>query len=221
VGHRPHDLSNGLWSRIHADICVFDASFVSENVYSGPRIDADQRKNLLSFAIGSTGVTLAREVGRLAAAIAIMRAEESTAKERVKKYISGTLTPEQFAYITPALDGADEELEAAKKRRDAVARASMIQTLQIPSPISFEGFDWQTFAQKLQMTSESVSTDAAERLRTHIETAHVTRNWLEQGARFDIRTKIAKPIASSAIGTVRNASTHALFAFALSAPSTS
>jgi wobble nucleotide-excising tRNase len=185
VGTQPHDLIGDKWSKIHPEICVFDATFISENVYSGTSVDPAQRKNLLSFAIGNQGVSLARRVDELAAKIAEKRTEESTAKEQIRKYIKGNLTPEQFAYLPPAAVGAEAELETARKKRDAIARASTILNLQTTSPIPFERFNFQRFSELLAETIEVVSIDAAERLSAHIASSHVTERWLEEGSRFE------------------------------------
>jgi len=184
LGTQPHDLSNDKWSKIHPEITVFDSTFITENVYSGASVDPDQRKNLLSFAIGSQGVSLAKSVDELAVKIAEKRVEETAAKDEIRGFIKGELTPEDFAKLAPEDAGAEANLEVARKNRDAVARASTILDLQTASPISFEGFNRARLSELLSETIESISADAAERIRAHIESAHVTEGWLEQGSQF-------------------------------------
>jgi len=184
IGTQPHELSNDIWSKTHPEICVFDATFISENVYSGASIDPDQRKNLLNFAIGNQGVSLAKRVDELATEIATKRQEETAAKEQLKKFIKGNMTPEQFAALTPTDSDSEAALDAAKKRRDAIARSSSINSLQPTSPISFDGFNHRRLIELLEETIEAVSKDAAERVHTHIENSQVTEKWLEEGSQF-------------------------------------
>lgn len=185
IGTQPYDLSGNHWTKTYPEICVFDATFISENVYSGAAVDPDHRKNLLSFAIGSQGVSFARKVDELAAEISKKRTEETAAREGLKKFVKGTLTPDQFANLSPAAEGAAAELEEARKKRDAIARASTILNLETPSAISLEVIDRARVLRVLAKSMETVSADAAERVREHIDSAHVSEGWLEEGSRFD------------------------------------
>ena len=47
------------WNRNIPNIAVFDAHFVSENVYTGFQINSNHRKHLYKFVLGNTGVRLA------------------------------------------------------------------------------------------------------------------------------------------------------------------
>lgn len=185
IGTQPHDFIGNTWTKTYPEICFFDATFISENVYSGTSVDPDHRKNLLSFAIGNQGVSLAKRVDDLAAEISGKRAVENTAREGLKRFIKGTLAPDQFAQLSPADEGAAAKLEEVRKRRDAIARASTILSLETPSAVSFEGIDRERLLRVLATSMETVSANAAERVRAHIESMHVSERWLEEGSRFN------------------------------------
>jgi len=52
---------NGSWDYDHPELLVFDTDFVEQNVYSGGQVSANQRRNLLQFALGSNAVIAQRE----------------------------------------------------------------------------------------------------------------------------------------------------------------
>lgn len=52
---------NGSWDNSRPEFMVFDADFVEKNVYAGGQVTADQRRNLLHFALGTDAVTAQRE----------------------------------------------------------------------------------------------------------------------------------------------------------------
>jgi wobble nucleotide-excising tRNase len=185
INNHPHDLANGVWTKTHSDICVFDTCFISENVYSGTSVDPDHRKNLLSFAIGATGVALANKVDQLAADISGKRTAEGLAKEKVRTFVKGSITPEQFASLMPAEEGAEKALEEARRLRDALSRASTLQGLQTLTPISFEGVSQEELAAVLVKTLDTVSAEADALIRDHISTSHATEHWLAEGTTFD------------------------------------
>ena len=53
------------WSVAYPDIAVFDATYVSENLFAGDIIAVDQRRNLYRVIVGAQGVTLAARLNQL------------------------------------------------------------------------------------------------------------------------------------------------------------
>ena len=54
--------ANGAWNNTISDIAIFDATFVSDNVFSGDLVDVGHKRNLYRVIIGRAGVTLAGEI---------------------------------------------------------------------------------------------------------------------------------------------------------------
>lgn len=52
---------NGSWDVERPQLLVFDSDFVEQNVYAGGQVTADQRKNLLQFALGENAVVAQQE----------------------------------------------------------------------------------------------------------------------------------------------------------------
>jgi len=48
----------GNWSAPFPDIAIFDATYVSENIFAGDLVDTEHRRNLYRVIVGAQGVTL-------------------------------------------------------------------------------------------------------------------------------------------------------------------
>lgn len=185
INQTPHDLNNGQWSKPHPHIAIFDATFINENIYTGDFVEADHRKNLLNFALGEEGVALAHRVDSLAADISAQRKTEAEAKALIQPYLKGNITAEVFLKLS-SVDG-DIEAQLAEKRRthDALMRASILQNLQMLSPISFDDISISNAQAIFERTVESISRDAKAKLKEHLQAAHATEEWIAQGKSFD------------------------------------
>jgi len=49
----PCSFTSGAWERSRSEIEIFDSAFVTENVYTGDRIDPEHRKNLYQVVVGA------------------------------------------------------------------------------------------------------------------------------------------------------------------------
>ena len=79
LGRKTHSFEKGNWNSAHEKISIFDAEFVSENVYAGSTVETNHRKNLFYFALGVAGVKLAKTIDKLTLAIADDGKEEKLA----------------------------------------------------------------------------------------------------------------------------------------------
>jgi wobble nucleotide-excising tRNase len=184
INQQPHELTNGQWSKTHPQIYIFDAAFVDNNVYTGATVDADHRKNLLSFALGEAGVRLARRVDGLAAEIAEQRKAEAEARNKVLPYIKGTMLPERFLRLDPAGENAQNELELKQRTRDGLQRASTLQQFQTLAPIGFEELSLSGLREVLGRTLASISREAELRMKAHLDRTHATERWIAEGMSF-------------------------------------
>lgn len=185
IASKPHDLTNGQWTRPHPSISIFDAVFINDNIYTGAAVAADHRKNLLSFALGEEGVKLAHKVDEIAAQISDQRRIETEAKGKVQTHISGAMTPEEFLRLPSAGENAQSELTSRQRAREAQARATTLAQLQTLSPIEFDDFTLADLEEVLGRTVESISKSAENQLRAHLERVHATEEWIAEGASFD------------------------------------
>ena len=62
---RTFSFGSGAWNSTLPDIAIFDATFVSENVFSGDSVGIGHKRNLYRVIVGRDGVTLAKEIETL------------------------------------------------------------------------------------------------------------------------------------------------------------
>ena len=62
---RTFSFGSGAWNSTLPDIAIFDATFVSENAFSGDSVGIGQKRNLYRVIVGRDGVTLAKEIETL------------------------------------------------------------------------------------------------------------------------------------------------------------
>ncbi len=120
VGTKKHSFQQGAWNQGHESISIFDATFVTENVYTGNSVDTDQRKNLFTFALGATGVKLAHKVDALAVTISEDVRAEREATFQVKLHITGQMSLEAFAELPEPSRDVESRLSTARSGPRAV-----------------------------------------------------------------------------------------------------
>ena len=181
LGNKTHCFAKSNWNLAHENISIFDAEFVSANIYAGSTIETNQRKNLLNFALGTTGVKLAEKIEDLTSVIAEDGKAEKLAAAALQQHIIGSTSLDAFASLPDPHENIGADLSAARLELQAQAEASTLRNLQSLTPINFEGPDEAAFQDFLTSSLSSVSADAATRLRTHRESAGVTEEWLIEG----------------------------------------
>ena len=62
---RTFSFGSGVWNSTLPDIAIFDATFVSENVFSGDLVGISHKRNLYRVIVGRDGVILAKEIESL------------------------------------------------------------------------------------------------------------------------------------------------------------
>ena len=72
------------WDRSESNIAVFDAHFVSENIYTGFYINSEHRKQLYKFVLGSIGVDIANKIERVKLIIDNINNEKSKLASQIK-----------------------------------------------------------------------------------------------------------------------------------------
>jgi wobble nucleotide-excising tRNase len=181
LGRKIHSFAKGNWDFAHEAISIFDAEFVSENVYAGSTIETNHRKNLFYFALGVAGVKLAKTIDKLTLVIADDGKEEKLAAAALQQHIVGATSLDGFASLPDPPENIEAELSAAKLELQAQAEASTLRNLQSLTPISFEGPSEATLQSFLSSSLSLVSADAATRLKAHRASAGVTEEWLIEG----------------------------------------
>ena len=181
LGNKTHSFVEGSWDFSHDKISIFDAAFVTENVYAGSTVDTNQRKNLLNFVLGASGVKLAHKIDELTSVIAEDTKSEKLAAANLQKHIVGAMSLDGFASLNDPGKDIELDLAAARLVLQAQTEASTLKNLQSLTPLSFEGIDQAVLQEVLKLSLSSVSAGAASRLKSHRDSFGVTEEWLIEG----------------------------------------
>jgi hypothetical protein len=150
--------SNGAWSATVPSIAIFDATFVSENVYSGDTVDIEHKRSLYRLIVGKQGVALAQQIDALDAASRAKSTEIRENAAAIQAHVPQGVTLDVFLALAedPAIDEkiatAGRELEAVRQTDQIKTRASL-SAMTLPSvPANFEML--------LAKTIEGIADDA-------------------------------------------------------------
>ena len=173
---------NGGWSATVPEIAIFDATFVSENVFSGDSVDVGHKRSLYRVIVGKDGVTLAKEIEDLDAA---SRAKATEIRDKAAPLQALTPRgPTLEAFLALAEDPAiDEKIAATERELAAVRQADEIANRAALSPLSVPALP-PGFAALLARTVEGVAADAEKRVAAQIAAHGMERPgeaWLGQG----------------------------------------
>jgi wobble nucleotide-excising tRNase len=174
--------SNGAWSATVPDISIFDATFVSENVFSGDSVDIDHKRSLYRVIVGKDGVKLAKEIEELDAASRAKAAEIKEGAAAIQALVPKGTTVDGFLALVedPAVDekiaSTEKELDAVKQA-DEISKKPKLSTLTVPAlPASF--------SELLTKTVDGIADDAEQRVAAQIAAHGMLargQTWLSEG----------------------------------------
>lgn len=177
--------SNGAWSSRVPEIAIFDATFVSENVFSGDSVDINHRRSLYRVIVGKDGVALAKQIEALDEESRATAAEikEKSAPILVHVPKSGTLD----GFLAVAEDPAvDEKIVAKEKELDAVRQADQIKNRAVLSAATLPALP-AGFVELLARTVDGIAENAEKMVADQVE-AHGMhargQAWISEGLGF-------------------------------------
>lgn len=177
-------LAAAAWSKPMPNLRVFDAEFVSRNVYAGTAINTDQRASLLEFALGEQAVALRVKVdvaaAKLSEATTSINAETAALRAR-----TGSMSVETFSALAVA-PTADEEIALAEKRIAAATSREELLKKKAPSQITPPAFDAASLFAILAKSLPEIEATAEHAVRVQLgKCAHPTfEQWVAQGGAY-------------------------------------
>lgn len=179
--------SGGVWDK-SAEIEVFDADFVNENVYAGDRVETEHRKNLYEVVVGSTAVALARRVDEINSRTRALGGRIGTLEKELAGKYHGPFDLKAFVALAQEKD-VDARIEAATSNLNASRRATELVARKQPSPLPLPDLP-SGVVELLRTNIEDISSAAADAVARHV-TRHLDREgerWLRQGLAYTSRT---------------------------------
>ena len=185
VGGAPAVFRNGAWDRTLPLLAVFDGTYVSENVYSGEGVAAEQRRNLYRVIVGAEGVQLARRIEDIDGQIKTKNNDIRDAQTPLQRHLPAGMTLDAFLVLAedPQIDEKIEAKEhevAGARQAEQIRQRATLSQIAIPAlPLQFPGI--------LAKTLAGIEADAERRVAKHIQ-AHAMGErgepWLSEGLRY-------------------------------------
>jgi len=160
------DFKAGAWSTPLSDIEVFDAQFISDNIFSGLEVDHDHKRNLYRVIVGEQGVILSKKVDELDGKIREGNSEVNETKGKIKAQILDGLDVEKFVALTKfdkideLIAKKEEEIAALKNAAEIDAKGSFAAVTLPAAPAT----------DILSTTLDDLSEDAAAAVAAHVKT---------------------------------------------------
>lgn len=173
---------DGEWSARKPEIDIFDDTFVHENVYVGPYVDAGHKRNLYRVILGSTGVGLAENVDWAEEAVANLDKEVAAAREAIEEYLPEGVDVQEFLEATDE-SAIDEMIETAAMELAAQEQANDLQQRPAPQALSLPRVP-EDLEEILANGIDGVATDAEKLVREHLAEHGATEDWLQTGLEF-------------------------------------
>ena len=174
-------------------IAVYDSAFINDNVFSGDQVSAEHLKNQYGLVVGEEGVRRIRRIVEIDGENRDCNAKIKAAEQEIVALMRGQklgMKIDDFIALRPI--PTIETLIASKSAE--ISRASRVRELKaakLPEPLPTPS-DVRTFEDLFLSGLDSISEQAASRVRQHIEkhrrhskhiaTAH--ESWLASGLSF-------------------------------------
>ena len=182
-GHRV-DFSTA-WSEVRPEFRIFDTTFIDENVFSGPEVTPDNRKNLLDFALGDKAVVARRNEEQ---AVRSQQSASAAIAQVLKEIaaVAGAMTPPVFRKLKKVFDSESQRRLLQKRRADAVRIASIIAQ-PLPKQFDVIRLDLDEVFRVLGMTLDNVHAEAEELVSEHVSKLRGSNaaEWLSEGLTHD------------------------------------
>lgn len=172
---------DGSWDQQRPELLVFDADFVEQNVYSGGQVSADQRKNLLQFALGANAVVAQREYDQ---ADDNTRQATATVRDLTSQLsvMHREITLAQFKQIAEVPD-ANDQIAALNEQIVEAENIGHIQAKALPQQLTLPVIDVDPFFSILSTSLANIDLAAEEQVKAHLNSHNKPRleQWVSDG----------------------------------------
>jgi wobble nucleotide-excising tRNase len=175
---------NGSWDNRRQELIVFDADFVEKNVYSGGQVTADNRKNLLQFAMGDRAVAAQQTYDLANESLTAAKNDVARLKRELSAH-HGDFTLQQFRAISP-VEGAGAQIEAINLRIAEADDMENIQVRSMPGALNVSVLDVVEVLSILQSSLDEIDVNAEARVKQHLQyhEHQLLEGWISSGQDF-------------------------------------
>lgn len=163
---------------------VFFSEFVSRNVYSGEKVDSDQRRQLCEFALGPLALASMEKLRIATEASAAALKETQRVEGLLGKLVKKPHSLVEFRALERRSD-TSARLSAATKQLAAAKRVGEELRREAPAEVALPTVAESEVASFLAMSTDEVAAAAVASVREHISSHLETEEgeeWLSYGA---------------------------------------
>ena len=175
--------SSGKWNCCPGKVHVFDQEFVNQNLHVGESVTRENKRSLLPVVLGDKGFELAQKI------IGLDREQRDlvdavngyAATIRAKCPVVSTNELSSFS-VEEVPQDIDQKVETASRAVELAKHSDTVKQKKNPKTIPIETLD--RYREIAARTIATVSEDAANRVRAHIEDHGLEPNgdrWLKYG----------------------------------------
>jgi len=185
AGGNGYTFKDGAWDSTFADLCVFDKTFVHNNVYTGDLIEHEHKRNLYQVIVGERGTKLARRIESIDGEVRQLNKDIVSSKIAIEAVLHKQFTVEVFLNL-PVLDEPHKQINekesqlSALSKSDEIARKASLQIIVLPSLPS-------DVKPVLAKTLYDLSKQSEDMVRQHVEQnlGQGGEKWISQGLGYD------------------------------------
>ena len=185
AGGAGYSFKDGAWSSQYPDLCIFDKTFVHNNVYAGDLIEHEHKRNLYQVIVGEQGTQLARRIEKLDSDIRQLNKDISATKTAIEAVCPKHISIDAFVPLAE-LANADSQIKAKETELSALSRSAEISRRGILQSITLPSLP-MGLVPLLSKTLDELSKEAEEMVRKHVDQhlGNGGEQWIAQGMGFD------------------------------------
>jgi wobble nucleotide-excising tRNase len=185
----PVQYRDGAWSSILQEVVIYDQTFVSQNVYVGDTVGADQKRNLFKVIVGQAAVRSAEDLDVIVRDIRTVSTAIREGQTAVRSHLPTGMKLETFLNASPDTEietkiaAASADVRAASEV-DLLRTRSALHRLELPvAPVGMRSL--------LGESLDSLSAGAEQLIRIHLD-RHGMRGeklgqaWLAEGMNYRV-----------------------------------
>lgn len=181
-GTKKIKFENDAWTELIPDIEIFNARFITENLYIGDTINPEHKRNLHQFVLGEEGVNLINQINGLDEQIKQVQGEIKAAEKIIQSHTAKKMATETFITL-PNIDNINEQirqLESTLKnleQSEDIIKHSEFTGIEIKLP------DINEIKNLLTKGYNDISKEAERLVNEHIKNLNsmAAGNWINQG----------------------------------------
>jgi len=184
---------NNKWENTLSNIEIFDVVFINKNVYTGLEISSEHQKGLYQFALGETGVALAKEIEELKNNVGENGKKIENFQKRIELITEKMYVDDDFINLrqNENITNNIEDKKRAIKIAEDTGEIKQKNPLSTLSNIKFETdsrtlINFATLKELLMKTIREISYDSLQQVENHKQRLSKTlgqkaESWLQDG----------------------------------------